>query len=229
MNLASILTSIGIGLLATTSPCVFPLYPGYLAYISAKRDERAGAPARHYFLGFFVLLGVLVMMLALGALIAALSVSIGSALSVVVPISDLILIILGILLLLDKNPFKVVPQIRIPALAHPYANAFIYGLLYGPIALPCSGPLVVSIFAISLQSGAFLSRLGTFLWFGLGFGLPLLVLSFLSGALQRPITRFFARNSRVVNMVSGLIILALGVYDLAINWRLILGGLGLLQ
>lgn len=226
MDLGSILTSIGIGLLATTSPCVFPLYPGYLAYISASRESEDGTVQGKYFLGIFVLLGVLTMMLFLGALIAALSVSIGSALSFVVPLADLILIILGFLLIIDRNPFKSIPQIKVPALKHPFANAFVYGLLYGPIALPCSGPLVVSIFAISLQSGAFLARLGTFLWFGLGFGLPLLLLSFLGGVLQRPITRFFARHSRWVNLVSGLIILGLGVYDLYINWGFIRAGLG---
>ena len=228
MNIRSILTSIGIGLLATTSPCVFPLYPGYLAYISASQTEEieGKSKSKPYFLGFFVLLGVLSTMLLLGAIISALSVSIGSALSVVIPLADLILIILGILLMLDKNPFKSLPQIQIPVLSHPFANAFVYGLLYGPIALPCSGPLVISIFAISLQSSAFFDRLMTFLWFGIGFGLPLLLLSFLSGALQRPITRFFARYSRWVNLASGLLILGLGVYDLNINWQFISSAFG---
>lgn len=228
MDISSILTSIGIGLLATTSPCVFPLYPGYLAYISASQDAAGtnGAHRKPYFLGFFVLLGVLVMMLALGALIAALSISISSALAVVIPLADLVLILLGVLLLMDRNPFKALPQVQVPALRHPYANAFVYGLLYGPIALPCSGPLVVSIFAISLRSAGFLARLGTFVWFGLGFGLPLLVLSFLSGALQQPITIFFARHARWVNRVSGLLIMGLGIYDLAINWPFIRSGLG---
>jgi cytochrome c-type biogenesis protein len=226
MDLSNILASIGIGLLATTSPCVFPLYPGYLAYLSASGEASTTGKKRQYFLGFFVLMGVLVMMLLLGAVISLLSLSIGRALAVVVPIADGILIVLGTLLIFDKNPFKKLPQIKIPALSHPYANAFMYGLLYGPIALPCSGPLVVSIFAISLQSTAFFARLSTFLWFGLGFGLPLFVLSFLGGALQKPITRFFARHSRLVNLISGLLIVGLGVYDLWVNWEFILAGLG---
>ncbi len=229
MDANAILTSIGIGLLATTSPCVFPLYPGYLAYISASRgaDTNSAKPKGSYLTGIFVLLGVLVMMLLLGSIIAALSISIGKALAVVVPLADIILIILGTLLIFDRNPFKALPQIQVPVLNHPYANAFVYGLLYGPIALPCSGPLVISIFAISLQSAAFFDRLATFLWFGLGFGLPLLVLSFLSSALQRPITLFFARHSRVVNLISGLLIAGLGIYDLLVNRDLILSGLGL--
>lgn len=182
---------------------------------------------QQYFLGFFVLMGVLVMMLLIGAVISLFSLSISRALTVVVPLADLILIVLGVLLIFNRNPFKKLPQIQIPVVSHPYANAFLYGLLYGPIALPCSGPLVVSIFAISLQSGGFLARLGTFLLFGIGFGLPLFLLSFLGGALQKPITRFFARNARWVNLVSGLLILGLGVYDLYVNWRFIAAGLGL--
>ena len=220
MNLSEVFTAIGIGLIATTSPCVFPLYPGYLAYISANRQTGAENEKKSpsYLLGFFVLLGVLVMMLVMGFLISLLSLSISRALSVVVPLVDLILIVLGVLLMVNINPFKQLPQIRIPALAHPYANAFAYGLLYGPIAFPCSGPLVISIFALSLKSGLLWARMATFLWFGLGFGLPLLVLSFLGGALQRPITLFFARHARKVNFASGLLIVGLGIYDLAANW-----------
>jgi cytochrome c-type biogenesis protein len=217
---SQIFTAIGIGLLATTSPCVFPLYPGYLAYLSANqgRTDEEKSRTRTAFLGFFVLLGVLVMMLVMGLVISLLSLSISRVLSVVIPLVDLVLIALGIMLILNVNPFKQLPQIRLPVLAHPYANAFLYGLLYGPIAFPCSGPLVISIFALSLKSSLLLARVATFFWFGLGFGLPLLVLSLLGGALQRPITVFFARHSRWVNLVSGLLILGLGIYDLVINW-----------
>jgi cytochrome c-type biogenesis protein len=226
MNLSNILASIGIGLLASISPCVFPLYPGYLAYISANGSKNETKKVDLYFLGFFVLLGVLVMMLILGSVISLLSLSIGRSLAVIVPIADGILIVLGMLLIFDRNPFKQLPKIKIPLFSHPYTNAFLYGLLYGPIALPCSGPLVVSIFAISLQSTAFLARLGTFLWFGLGFGLPLFILSFMGGALQKPITQFFSRHSRWVNLLSGLLIVGLGVYDLWVNWDFIIAGLG---
>ena len=165
------------------------------------------------------------MMLFLGAIIAAMSISVGSALAVVIPIADFVLIILGILLIMDRNPFKSLPQIQIPALAHPYANAFVYGLLYGPIALPCSGPLVVSIFAISLRSAGFLSRLGTFMWFGLGFGLPLLVLSFKWSASKTD-HHFLCQAFTVGEFSQWVIDLGLGVYDLIINWEFIRSSIG---
>jgi cytochrome c-type biogenesis protein len=191
------LTSFTLGLLATTSPCVFPLYPGFLAYLSGGQEKLANSRGR-YFLGFFVLAGVLVMMLLLGALI-----------------------------ILNINPFKQLPQVKVPVLSHPFLNAFIYGLFYGPITLPCSGPLVVSIFALSFSVEEAAGRLLIFLWFGLGFGVPLLALSFLAGAAQRWITRLMARHSRWINLGGGLLLVAVGIWDIIKNWDIFTLMLGL--
>ncbi len=168
-----------------------------------------------------MLAGVLVMMLAVGLLIALLSISIGSALTIIVPLADVVIILLGGLLLANINPFKGLPQIQVPVLSHPFANAFLYGLLYGPIALPCSGALVVSIFALSFTASEVISKLAIFFWFGVGFGLPLLALSFLAGAAQRWITRQFAIHNRAINGISGLLLVGIGVYDLVQNWPMI--------
>lgn len=212
-NLA--ITSLLLGLLATTSPCILPLYPGFLAYLSGQ-DEIG----RHkYLLGLFVLTGVLTMMLTLGGIIALLAIPVGSVLVYLLPLADLLIFLLGILLLLNRNPFKTLPQIQIPALRHPFTNAYVYGLLYGPIALPCSGPMVVSIFALSFTAGEAFSQLWAFLWFGLGLGVPLLVLSFLSAGLQRQLTTLFARHSRIVNFIGGLLLVGVAIYDIGKNWE----------
>lgn len=216
----TIFTSISLGLLATTNPCVLPLYPGFLAYISGGQEALENSKGR-YFLGVFVLAGVLTMMLILGAIIAALAVSIGDALAIVIPIADLLILTLGILMLANINPFKQIPQINIPFLKHPFANAYVYGLLYGPITLPCSGPLILGIFAYSFTAGEVLSKLNVFLWFGIGFGIPLLVLSLLSGASQRWITRQFAQRARLVNLIGGLLLVGVALFDLWVNRELI--------
>jgi cytochrome c-type biogenesis protein len=213
------LTSLALGLLATTSPCVLPLYPGFLAYLSGQSGLEQSRSK--YLLGLFVLAGVLTMMLALGGLIALLAVSVASILAYIIPLADLLILCLGLLLLFDRNPFVTLPQIRVPVLKHPFLNAYVYGLLYGPIALPCSGPLVVGIFALSFTAGEALSKLWTFLWFGLGFGIPLLILSLLSGAFQRQLVSLFARHSRTINIVGGLLLVAVAVYDASANWDML--------
>ena len=210
-----VVPSLFLGLLASTSPCVLPLYPGFLSYLSSQNEMGR----QRYLLGFFVLAGVLSMMLALGGLIALLAVPIGSVLVFVIPLADLLILMMGILLITNRNPFKVLPQTQIRALHHPYLNAYAYGLLYGPITIPCSGPLVVSIFALSFTTAEAFSQLWVFLWFGLGLGLPLLILSFLSASLQRQLTTLFARHSRRINFIAGLILIGIALYDLSKNWK----------
>src|SRR5205823_14765336 len=102
------ITPILLGLLATSSPCVLPLYPGFLAYLSGQSGTGAGR--QRYFLGFFVLAGVLTMMLALGGLIAVLAVSIGRILVYVIRMADMLFLSMGVLPRLDQQPFHIISQ-----------------------------------------------------------------------------------------------------------------------
>jgi cytochrome c-type biogenesis protein len=79
----------------------------------------------------------------------------------------------------------------------------------------------VSIFALSLTVVEALSKLTIFFWFGVGFGIPLLLLSVLSGAAQRWITRQFAMRARLINALSGLLLVGVGIYDFSVNWSLL--------
>ena len=98
------LTSLGLGVVASASPCVLPLYPGFLAFLALRTDGRPLGRGR-YLLGVFVLAGVLTMMLLLGLTLAALSLSIGRALAIVTPLADLLILTFGILLRADRKPF----------------------------------------------------------------------------------------------------------------------------
>ncbi len=213
------LTSLTLGLLATTNPCLLPLYPGFLAYLSGSAGTDGGR--LRYVLGLFVLAGVLTAMLVLGAFMVVLSVSIGRVLSILIPAAIGLILLLGVLLLTDRNPFYRLPQVKVPLLHRPAINAYVYGLLYGPIAMPCSGPLVVAIFVYSFTLVEAAGKLWAFLWFGLGFGAPLLAISLLSGAFQRDLTRWFARHSRAINFGGGLLLIAIAIYDLAENWNVL--------
>lgn len=209
-------TAFGIGLLATLSPCALPLYPGFLAYLAAGGGGQRPGAAR--WLGAVVLAGVLTMMLALGALIAVLSLAVGQVLVFVTPLADLLVIGLGVALLFGLNPFARLPTLSVGrSSASPVRSAYVYGLMYGPIALPCSGALIVSIFTLSLSVGSFAERLLYFLVFGLGFGMPLLAISLLAEGRQRALLGLFTRHYAVLSRIAGVILIAIGLYDLQAN------------
>lgn len=221
MLVADLVSAFGIGLAATLSPCALPLYPGFLAYLAAGA-ERTGSPTVVRSLGLFVLLGVLTMMLALGALLAAVSEVVaggsGFARVVVTIIAELIVVILGVLLVAGVNPFARLPSLGANVQARgPILSAYVYGLLYGPIALPCSAALLISVFTLSVTVGAFAERLLFFLAFGLGFGVPLLVLSALAPAQQSWLLRQFTRHYAIASRLAGVVLIVVGLADLLAN------------
>ncbi len=213
---AHIAPAFTIGLLATLNPCVLPLYPGYLAYLAQDSKENV----RH--LGLVVLAGVMTMMLALGALIAALAGALAELSAILLqPLGVAIMLLMGLFLLLDINPFARMSAVAPTAGGGGYAQAFLYGILFGPMIMPCAGPLVVSIFSLSIGIAGFVEQLLFFLIFGLGFGLPLLALSFLPKDLSKRMLRRFTRHSKLISRLSGLALIAFGIWNLRASWELL--------
>jgi len=211
-------TAFGIGLLAAASPCVLPLYPGVFAYLSEQARTYPGSDRR--LIGPAILAGVLTMMLALGAVTVAFSIALGRVLVFLVPVALGVILIMGLAMLAGRNPFQRMPSIRIRGTRWPLLNAYAYGLLYGPIALPCCGPLVVAIFALSATVGEALASMWVFLWFGLGLGAPLLLLALVPNSVQRRMTRVSARHGRTIEVIGGLLLIAVAVYYAVENWDL---------
>jgi len=212
--------------LSAASPCLLPLYPGFIAYLGANSQSLVGRRATGL-LGLLVLAGVLTTMVVVGIALVAVAVPTSKLLAIVTPIVDALLVVLGALLLAGRNPFNRLPGMRVPIVANPYGQAFVYGLMLGPIALPCAGPFLVSLLGISIGVADAAGKVGTFVLFGLGFGLPLVLLSLLTSVRSREVVRWVVSNHRAIEIVSGVALIAIGVYDFAEKWESIALTLGI--
>lgn len=207
----------GLGLASAASPCLLPLYPGFIAYLAGNSRALEGRRGTGI-LGLLVLLGVLTTMVAIGLVLVAVAVPTSRLLAYLTPVVDGLLVLLGLLLLSGRNPFERLPGVAVPAVANPFGRAYIYGLLLGPIALPCAGPFLVSLLGISLGVSDAISRIGTFVLFGLGFGLPLVILSLLAGVRAQAAIRWIVARHRAIEVVAGVLLVAVAVVDLVDKW-----------
>lgn len=233
--MGELIGAIGLGIGATITPCILPLYPAFLAYLTGATTVAAATPGGAVAAGgprltpiaaaALVWAGVVIGMVAIGAVLAGLAVSLGSVIRYLLPIADGLLILLGVLLLTGRNPFARLPQISPRGLgsAGPAAGALLYGLLFAPIALPCSGPFLISVFVFSLSIGDVAEQLLFFLFFGIGFGLPLFVLGALGQVRGAQLARAMVRWERPLQVVIGVALVAIGLWDLRENWSNITG------
>lgn len=75
----------------------------------------------------------------------------------------------------------------------------------------------MSIFTLSLSVGSFAEKMAFFLVFGLGFGIPLLALSLLAEGRQRALLGLFTRHYGIVSRLAGVVLVAVGLWDLSVN------------
>jgi cytochrome c-type biogenesis protein len=195
---------LGIGTAA--SPCLLPLYPGFIAYLAGSGEAASGRVTAA--LGLAVVLGVLTAVIGVGIVFSLLALPLSGLLELIVPLTTVVLVALGLLLLSGRNPFARLASIRVPVVRHPGAQAYVYGLVLGPVALPCSGPFLIALLAISVGVLDAAARIGTFAAFGLGFGLPLILLSVVGAARGRAIARAVAARHGLVMRLAGVLVIA---------------------
>ncbi|MEO8610135.1 MAG: cytochrome c biogenesis protein CcdA [Chloroflexota bacterium] len=209
----ALLGPFGMGLLNMSNPCVLPLYPGFLAYLAGNSHAMENKRVVRW-LGLIVLAGVLTSMLAIGFIIALLQVAIGGVLAVILPVTYLILIGIGIMMVANMNPFARIPIVHSGHHQNPLIGSFLYGLLYGPITLPCSGPLIVGVFVYG--TGDIHSILDSILYvlaFGLGFGLPLLILPLLASTKQKTLLQGLSRHHKTLMRIGGVLLIVIGIVN----------------
>lgn len=165
-------------------------------------------------------------MIAVAIVLVIVAVPIGALLTFLIPAVDLLLIALGLSLLAGRNPFGRLPGTTVPIVSNPFGQAYLYGLLLGPLALPCAGVFAISLIAYSVGLTETLPKILTFIAYGLGFGLPLVLLSLLAGARRRDVVRFITSHHRGIEVAGGLLLVAVGIADFTLNWDSILLSFG---
>ncbi len=197
-----------------TNVCILPLYPGLMAFLAGNADNPRAQSATRW-LGLLVLAGVLSLMIGVGWLLFTLNQSFGAVLPVLLPLIYAAVILLGLLMLAGVNPFQRLSTAQTPLLRNPYSAAYVYGLLLGPMTLPCAGPLIVSAFL--LGAGSFdrlVDGLAYFLAFGLGFGWPLVILPLVAQPLQRRFTGWVTQHYTWMTRLSGALLVAIGIFGI---------------
>jgi len=224
----SLVAAFGAGFLSFISPCVLPLIPGYISYISGMsleemRTADAGARRRLIAATLLFILGFSIIFMAMGASASAIGSFLEDNLRIVQKIAGVIIILLGLHL---AGLFRIgflnrdmrVQTARKPATA---LGALVVGMAFGFGWTPCIGPILGGILAIAGSKSTIGEGVLLLAVYSAGLGVPFFLTSL-------AIDKFFAASSKVrryyraIELVSGVLLVLLGILMLTGRFTLII-------
>jgi len=221
MEHISLLVAFSAGLLSFLSPCVLPLVPVYLASLCGPeilepKANRSRIPIFFHSLSFVI--GFSIVFVTLGAGVGLVGFALTSHL-LISRIAGSLLIVFGLFLFAAlKVPWLNYERRLKPSLGATtgYLRSFLIGVIFSLAWIPCIAGLIGGSLALALSSatplrGAYL--LGTF---SLGLGFPFLIMGLAFDSIA-PLLKRIRRYSTSIYIISGLLLIAVGVLILTNN------------
>lgn len=201
------------GFVSFASPCVLPVVPGYIGFISGAglEERRAGRsavaiPTAAFVFGFavaFTILGASVGMFGNVLLQERRTLEIAGGVFVIV---------MGVLLLGRGVPMFLQRDRRVHLTRRPVtlAGAAVAGVAFGIGWTPCTGPTLGAALTLAASSGSVVLGGSLLLTYALGLGIPFL----LAGLFLHQATHamgFMKRHIRIINVAGAALLIVSGV------------------
>ena len=212
----------GAGLISFLSPCVLPLIPGYVSYVSGQSiQEVTNSKKINLFPLFLFCLGFSSVFIIFGASASLLG-------QLFLQNSEVLRLVAGIIIIFFS--FQLIGIINISFLnyekrfdARESKNVFfpyIIGLAFGFGWTPCIGPILGSILALASIEETLNRAITLLIFYSLGLTLPFL----LSGYLIQKfllLSKNFKRNMNLISKLGGIILLITGILILTNQLQII--------
>lgn len=206
------------GLLSFFSPCVLPLIPAYLSYITGLSIEEysrhlEGAAKRRIVLNtvFFILGFAFIFIIVFGAGATILSSALKSHKELIGKIGGVIIVLFGLhfmgvfrikwLYREKRAHFKKLPT--------GYLGSFLIGIAFSAGWTPCVGPILASIIGMGLAAESQWEAIRLLALYTLGLALPF----FLTSLAINFFMPFFGRvkhHFKIVELVTGFLLISVG-------------------
>ena len=201
------------GLLSFLSPCVLPLIPSYVGFLTGltleELEVRRGTALVH---AVWFVAGFSLVFVALGATASALGVVLLHSQVWIGRVGGVIVVLFGLYLIGVLRPAVLMRERRIELARKPlgYAGSALVGVTFGAAWTPCIGPILGAILTMAAAQASLGQGAGLLAAYALGLAVPFLLAA---AALDRFLVWFqkFRPYLVWVERIAGILLIVLGL------------------
>ncbi len=217
MGDVSLITAFGAGILSFISPCVLPIVPGYLSFISGLTIEELRNQERRInrqvlLNSLLFVLGFSVVFIALGASATFVSSILRDYSGIISKIGGILIIILGIHFL-GLYRFKWLnyeKRIHIGSKKIGLIGSFFMGFAFAFGWTPCIGPILAAILALAAAEETVGRGILLLAFYSAGLAIPFLLTAMAFNAFAS-VSTVIKKHFRAVEITGGVLLIAIGV------------------
>lgn len=204
------------GLLAFLSPCVLPLVPGYLGYVTGVNDGQRMRRGRTTLGASLFVLGFSIVFLAIFVLSSTAGIFFLQYEDVLQRIGGVVIIVLGFVFIGQVTFLQrqLKPTWRPRA---GLAGAPLLGAVFAIGWTPCIGPTIGAVIALASYEGDIGRAAIVGVFYCLGLGIPFLLVALGFGWVGGSVA-WVRGHIRVINIVGGVLLIVMGVLMVSGAW-----------
>jgi cytochrome c-type biogenesis protein len=216
----TILIAFSAGLGSFIAPCILPMIPAFLAYISGttlteiKNDQKSNFQINKINIvinTIFFVLGFSIVFSTLGVLInSVLSENINQFTDSLNVVAGIIIIIFGVFLILSEkiNSLNKEKKFHIKNFKSSYPMSFVFGLAFAVGWTPCVGPILGTILTLAATTPSISFSL--LLAYSTGLGIPFILMGIFYSKSTKIISSM-TKHLKYYNIILGGFIILLGI------------------
>ncbi len=229
MENVSFFIALGAGFLSFLSPCVLPLIPSYLSFITGvslndllKKEKEPKIRKLTIIHSLMFILGFSLIFILLGASASFVGKLLNRYQEWIARVGGAFIIFLGIHFtgLINLNFLQREKKFHLKEKPIGYLGSSLVGVTFAAGWTPCIGPILVSILFYASTTNSIFSGIALLATYSAGFALPFFLISLgLEAFLER--YQRLKRHLRLISIVSGIFLIGVGIL-LMTNYFLIL-------
>ena len=213
--------ALAAGFVAFASPCVLPLVPGYLGYVSGFTGSSTTTtrPTTRLVVGVLLfILGFSTVFISFSIVFASLGAALIAWVDVILRIAGLLLILMGFVFIGQVSFLQRTTKLPLGS-ANGFLGAPILGVVFGLGWAPCIGPTLIAVNTLAFSVGDIPRATALAVAYCLGLGIPFLLIALGFGWVTGAVA-WLKRHIRAINIAGGVVLMAIGMAMVSGVWQI---------